>query len=107
MRSIDKIMQIMSSKKMTGAELERRLGLSNSAFSQWKRGKNSISKENLIKISEILGVRYEDLLPDEEEVSAAFYGEELTKEEEDELWRKAKEFYDFLRQQKLKEKRRK
>lgn len=107
MDSIDKINQILLSKGMTGAELEKAIGVSHSVYSQWNTRRTKPSTKSLKKVADVLDVSIERILPDDEEVSAAFYGEELTKEEEDELWRKAKEFYDFLRQQKLKEKRRK
>lgn len=107
MDSIDKINQILLSKGMTGAELEKAIGVSHSVYSQWNTRRTKPSTKSLKKVADVLGVSIEQILPDDEEVSAAFYAEGLTQEEENELWNRAREFYNFIRQQKLKEKQRK
>lgn len=107
MDSIDKINQILLSKGMTGAELEKAIGVSHSVYSQWNTRRTKPSTKSLKKVADVLGVSIERILPDDEEVSAAFYAEGLTQEEEDELWNRAREFYNFIRQQKLKEKQKK
>ena len=92
---------------MTGADIERRLGLSNAVYSQWKSGKSNPSAKSISALAKLFGVSVEDLEADDKtEISAAFHEAQLTAEEEDELWRRARDFYNYLRQEKLKEKRR-
>lgn len=105
MDSIAKINRILAERGMSGADLENLIGVSHSVYSQWNTRKTKPSPKSLAKVSEALGVPVSEIMDDAEELSAAFYSESLTKEEEDELWKRAKEFYDFLRQQKIKEKR--
>ena len=107
MDSIAKINAILKRRGLSGADLETMIGVSNSVYSQWNTRKTKPSSKSLRKVAEVLDVPLSDLLEDEEPVSAAFHDAELTQEEEDELWMRAREFYNFIRQQKLKEKQNK
>lgn len=122
MESIDKINQILAQRGMSGAALSKMIGLSTGTYSTWNTGSRKISKINLHKIASALDVPYEELLPDqveqeltpahtsgeEQTVAAAFFGgdDDLTPEENAELFRDALEYYNFKRQQ-LKERKRK
>lgn len=107
MDSIAKINKLLRERGMTGRQLEIAIGVSHSVYSQWNTHRTKPSVGNLKKIAETLGVDYADLLEDDEPITAAFHEAELTQEEEDELWRKAREFYNYLRDRKLMEKRNK
>lgn len=107
MDSIAKINRFLAERGMSGAQLEKAIGVSHSVYSQWNTRRTKPSSKSLKKISEVLGVSVFDLQEDQEEVTAAFHDAELTQEEEDELWRKAREFYNYLRDRKLMEKRNK
>lgn len=106
MTQFEKIDFYRKTRGMTGADLERRIGVSHSVYSQWKNGQSKPSPKSIKALAEVFGISVEDLEADAEDVSAAFHEAELTKEEEDELWRKATAFHDFLRAELIKEKRR-
>ncbi|MBR5878588.1 MAG: helix-turn-helix transcriptional regulator [Akkermansia sp.] len=67
MDSIDKINMFLAQKGMSGAELERLIGVSNSVYSQWNTKTTRPSNKNLVKIAKALAVDVADLLPDKEE----------------------------------------
>lgn len=64
MDSIDKINRLLSERGITGAELTREIGLSNSVYSQWNTRRTKISKRSLKKIAEYFGVSVSALLDD-------------------------------------------
>lgn len=66
MDTIDKINALLAEKGMTGAELSRLLGVTNSVYSQWNKRKTTPKMSRMPKIAEILGVSVADLLPDNE-----------------------------------------
>lgn len=68
MRTIDKINYYLRIIGKNGADLSRALGLSNSIYSQWNKGKSKPSPQKLPAIAEFLGVSVADILPDDEEV---------------------------------------
>lgn len=52
MLAIDKINRKLRENGMSGQDIARALGLSNSAYSNWNRGKTKISGKNLKRIAE-------------------------------------------------------
>lgn len=75
MDTIDKINYYLVKNGMSGADLERRIGVSNSVYSQWNTRTTKPSKKSLIKVAEALRVPLEDLLPDNEKSPAKNNGE--------------------------------
>lgn len=65
MKSIDKINKQLVLRGLTGAELCREIGLSNSIYSLWNTGKNKPSNKTIAKIADFLQVDIEELLDDE------------------------------------------
>lgn len=59
---IDRINLMLAERGMSGAELSRKIGASNSVYSQWNTGTTSPSKKNLVKIAEVLGTSVEYLM---------------------------------------------
>lgn len=64
MDSIDKINFILAKKGMSGADLERKIGVSNSVYSQWNTKVTKPSKKSLAKVADALEVDISDILPD-------------------------------------------
>lgn len=66
MDRIDKINAFLAQKGMTGADLSRAIGVSNSIYSQWNKKKSRPSNKTLNNIAEALSVPVESLLSDDE-----------------------------------------
>lgn len=83
MDAIDKINVLLAQKGMSGADLERQIGVSNSVYSQWNTKLTKPSKKSLLKVAEALGVDVSELIPDEnkKEKPAATEGNGLSEEE--------------------------
>lgn len=64
MDSIDKINLHLTRLGMSGADLEREIGVSNSVYSQWNTKSTKPSKKNLIKVAKLFGVDVAELMPD-------------------------------------------
>ena len=64
MDAIDKINHILVRKGLTGADLERMIGVSNSVYSQWNTKSTKPSKKSLVKVADALGVDVSDIEPD-------------------------------------------
>lgn len=77
MDAIDKINSILARKGMTGAELERKIGASNSVYSQWNTKTTKPSNKSLVKVADALGVDVVDISPDKIEKPAPESGNEL------------------------------
>lgn len=60
--SIDKINALLLKNGISGAELERSIGLSNSVYSQWNTGATKPSKKSLKKIADYFGIDVTELL---------------------------------------------
>lgn len=71
MTSIEKINYQLMLRGMSGAELCRGIGYSNSIYSQWNIGKSHPSNKTLVKIAEFLQIPIETILDDNNIVSAA------------------------------------
>lgn len=74
MDAIDKINVFLAQKGMTGADLERQIGVSNSVYSQWNTKSTKPSKKSLLKVADVLGVDVSELLPDKQEKATAEVG---------------------------------
>ena len=66
MERIDKINAVLALKGLTGADLSRMIGVSNSIYSQWNHYKVKPSNRTLRKIADVLDVPVESLLADDE-----------------------------------------
>ncbi len=75
MDAIDKINAILAKKGMNGAELERKIGASNSVYSQWNTRTTKPSKKSLLKVAEALEVDISEILPDKETIKPTQAGE--------------------------------
>lgn len=67
MDAIDKINYILAEKGLTGADLERMIGVSNSVYSQWNTKTTKPSKRSLLKVADALGVSVAYLLGNDEQ----------------------------------------
>lgn len=67
MDAIDKINYFLAKKGMTGADLERKIGVSNSVYSQWNTKTTKPSKKSLAKVAQALEVDIIQILPDKVE----------------------------------------
>lgn len=64
MDAIDKINHILVKRGLTGADLERMIGVSNSVYSQWNTKSTKPSNKSLLKVADALGVEIADIAPD-------------------------------------------
>lgn len=67
MDSIDKINLFLAKMGMSGAELERKINVSNSVYSQWNTKATKPSKKSLAKVAAVLGIDVAEIMPDTEE----------------------------------------
>ena len=66
--------QIREAKGLSQREVSTQIGVANTSYFAWERGKTKPKKENLIKLSNIFGVTYEALVKDEEtDLLSAFH----------------------------------
>ena len=66
--------QIREAKGLSQREVAKQIGVANTSYFAWERGKTKPKKENLIKLSNIFGVTYEALVKDEEtDLLSAFH----------------------------------
>lgn len=110
MNSIEKINLLLAKNQMTGAELERKLGVTRSVYSQWNTGKTKPSKKRLGQIAELFGVPVEEIMPDDvaqesktklsvatdEQVKFALFG---TDEISDELFAEVRRYAAYAMEQ--------
>lgn len=83
MDAIDKINVFLAQKGMSGADLERAIGVSNSVYSQWNTKLTKPSKKSLLKVAEALDVDVSEIMPDkieQKEKPTTENGSELSKE---------------------------
>lgn len=102
MDAIDKINRLLVLKGMSGAELEKKIGVSNSVYSQWNTKATKPSNKSLLKVAAALDVDVNDITADKNENKPTFDGE-LTKREWELILRlrklpedKVNSLYDFL-----------
>lgn len=70
-KMLSKIQQTMKEKRISQRELCEKLGLKETNFGQWKRGKTESYKKYLPEIARILGVTVDYLLTGENEQTEA------------------------------------
>ena len=78
MTTIEKINFQLAKHNMTGADLERKLGVSRSVYSQWNTGKTKPSMKSLGRIAELFDISVADLLPDNEKTASATEAKAVT-----------------------------
>lgn len=66
MDAIDKINALLTQRGMSGADLERAIGVSNSVYSQWNTRVTKPSKKSLAKVAVALNVDIYEIMPDAE-----------------------------------------
>lgn len=71
MTTIEKINLQLAKHSMSGADLERKIGVSRSVYSQWNTGRTKPSMKRLKQIAELFDIQVEDLLPDNEKTAVA------------------------------------
>ena len=59
---IDRILNLMKMHKVNGKQLTEKLELSNSAVTEWKKGKSKPSTEAVIKLADYFGVTTDYIL---------------------------------------------
>lgn len=62
MDTIDRILELLEEKGVSGAEMSRQCGFSNAVFSQWKNKKQNPSAEKVSKMAEYFNVSVDYLL---------------------------------------------
>lgn len=70
MDTIDRILELLGKKGVSGAEMSRACGFSNAVFSQWKNRKQNPSATKIAKMAEYFGVSVDYLLGNEEKPAA-------------------------------------
>lgn len=65
MDAIDKINLLLIKYGMSGAELEREIGVSHSVYSQWNTKTTKPSNRSLAKVAKVFGIDVTEILPDE------------------------------------------
>ncbi|MFR9159043.1 MAG: helix-turn-helix domain-containing protein [Ruthenibacterium lactatiformans] len=70
MDTIDRILELLEKKGVSGAEMSRACGFSNAVFSQWKNRKQNPSATKIAKMAEYFGVSVDYLLGNEEKPAA-------------------------------------
>ena len=74
MTIVSNLIQIREAKGLSQREVSKQIGVANTSYFAWERGKTKPKKENLIKLSNIFGVTYEALVKDEEtDLLSAFH----------------------------------
>lgn len=69
MKFSEKLQKTRKEKKMSQEQLADALNLSRQAISKWESGQNYPDIENLILLSDILGVTVDDLVKDDKELT--------------------------------------
>lgn len=75
MDAIDKINRLLALKGMSGAELEKKIGVSNSVYSQWNTKATKPSNKSLLKVAAALNVDVSDITADKNENKPTEIGE--------------------------------
>lgn len=102
----ERLKELRKQAHLTQVELAKRLGIGQSSYADWERGKKKPTQENLVKIAQILDVSIDYLVGNSEEKSDELDNIELlfrmnskglTKEEK-EIFRK--ELVEFMKERK-------
>lgn len=103
----ERLKELRKQAHLTQVELAKRLGIGQSSYADWERGKKKPTQENLVKIARILDVSIDYLVGNSEEKSDELDNIELLfrmnskglTEEEKEIFKK--ELIEFMEERKL------
>lgn len=102
----ERLKELRKQAHLTQVELAGKLGIVQSSYADWERGKKKLTQENLVKIAQVLNVSVDYLVGNSEEKSDELDNIELlfrmnskglTKEEK-EIFRK--ELIEFMEERK-------
>lgn len=102
----ERLKELRKQAHLTQVELAKRLGIGQSSYADWERGKKKPTQENLVKIAQILDVSVDYLVGNSEEKSDELDNIELlfrmnskglTKEEKEVF---KKELIEFMEERK-------
>lgn len=102
----ERLKELRKQAHLTQVELAKRLGIGQSSYADWERGRKKPTQENLVKISQVLGVSIDYLVGNSEEKSYELDNIELLfrmnskglTEEEKEIFKK--ELIEFMEERK-------
>lgn len=102
----ERLKELRKQAKLTQVELAGKLGIVQSSYADWERGKKKPTQENLVKIAQVLNVSIDYLVGNSEEKSDELDNIELLfrmnskglTDEEKEIFRK--ELIDFMEERK-------
>ncbi|KJU90643.1 DNA-binding protein [Streptococcus salivarius] len=102
----ERLKELRKQAHLTQVELAKRLGIGQSSYADWERGKKKPTQENLVKIAQILDVSIDYLVGNSEEKSDELDNIELLfrmnskglTEEEKEIFKK--ELIEFMEERK-------
>lgn len=102
----ERLKELRKQAHLTQVELAKRLGIGQSSYADWERGKKKPTQENLVKIAQVLNVSIDYLVGNSEEKSDELDNIELLfrmnskglTEEEKEIFRK--ELIEFMEERK-------
>ena len=98
----ERLKELRKQAHLTQVELAKRLGIGQSSYADWERGKKKPTQENLVKIAQVLNVSIDYLVGNSEDKSDELYNIELLfrmnskglTEEEKEIFKK--ELIEFM-----------
>ena len=101
-----RLKELRKQAHLTQVELAKRLGIGQSSYADWERGKKKPTQENLVKIAQVLNVSVDYLVGNSEEKSDELDNIELLfrtnseglSEEEKEIFKK--ELIEFMEERK-------
>ena len=102
----ERLKELRKQAKLTQVELAGKLGIVQSSYADWERGKKKPTQENLVKIAQVLNVSIDYLVGNSEEKSDELDNIELLfrmnskglTEEEKEVFKK--ELIEFMEERK-------
>ena len=102
----ERLKELRKQAHLTQVELAKRLGIGQSSYADWERGKKKPTQENLVKIAQVLSVSIDYLVGNSEEKSDELDNIELLfrmnskglTEEEKEVFKK--ELIEFMEERK-------
>lgn len=65
----ERLKELRKQAHLTQVELAKRLGIGQSSYADWERGKKKPTQENLVKIAQILNVSVDYLVGNSQETS--------------------------------------
>ena len=61
----NQLKQLREAKGLSQREVAKKIGVANTSYFTWERGKTKPKKDNLLKLSDVFGIPYEKLVKDE------------------------------------------